>query len=86
MSDVLNKRMEEKLRKLECMDVRVIGRTTDDPDVFVLSSYVSGVDYADAQTERWIWSIGEEKGTGVIRASTDGRYYQNPKYECLWLR
>lgn len=81
-----NKAMERKLRKLECVDVRVVGRATDDPNVFVLNSFASGVDYADVKTERWIWSIGEEKGTGVIRAATDGRFYQNDQYECLWLR
>jgi hypothetical protein len=44
------------------------------------------MDYCDAKTERWIWSIGRRKKDGVMIASLDGDLYQNDDYECLWLR
>jgi hypothetical protein len=82
---MLNRRMEEKLDKNECLDVRKIGVQIG-PGVFRLNEFVEGVDYADVQNEAWIWSIGRDKKTGEIRASTSSGYYLNPDYECLWLR
>lgn len=43
-------------------------------------------DFCAADTEQWIWSIGRNLRSGEIRAAHDARYYQNPDYECLWLR
>ena len=43
-----------------------------------------GVDYRAGQ--RAIWSIGRHRESGGIHASLDGRFYEHPDYECLWLR
>ena len=80
-----NLRMQEKLDANECIDVRTIGREIE-PGLFLLHEFIEGVDYADTQTERWIWSIGQHKKSREIVASTDTCFYQNPEYECLWLR
>jgi len=53
---------------------------------YVVENYVEGVDYCDAGSEQWIWSIGRNKATGEILASTTTMLYQNEAYECLWLR
>lgn len=45
-----------------------------------------GMDYCDAQIERWVWSIGVRKSDGVTLASLDNDLYQNPDFDCLWLR
>jgi hypothetical protein len=84
-----NKAMERKLNptsKIQCLDVRVIGKETDDPLIFELEDFIEDVDYCDKETERWIWSIGRRNADGKIFASIDTRFYQNPEYECLWLR
>lgn len=86
-----NMRMHEKLQSGDCLDVRSIGEPTDDPAVFKLRYYEAGFDYCDAETERWIWSIGRRRRTlenlsDETFAATDARFYQNPDYECLWLR
>ena len=58
------------------------GRYELPPDFFV-----EDVDYCDAKREVWIWSIGKElTSAGRIFASTSGEFYQNPKFECLFLR
>jgi hypothetical protein len=82
-----NKAMAKKLKKDECLDVRKIGTPVEgDPKVFELREFQEDVDYCDAQTESWIWSIGKRKSDGKIFASLDGRFYLNPQFECLWLR
>jgi len=82
---VNNVRMQEKLEARECLDVRVIGEEIM-PGVFLLHDFITEVDYADAQNEAYIWSIGRHRETGEIHASTRGEFYQNPLYDCLWLR
>jgi hypothetical protein len=77
--------MQEKLDKKECLDVREIGESIGN-GLFRLHRFVPDVDYCDAQREDWIWSIGRNLDTGEILASTTTIYYQNPRYECLWLR
>ncbi len=89
-----NKSMQKKLIDGECLDVRKIGEPIDGsgiwpddpPREFKLKGYIDECDYADALTERWIWSIGKRKSDGEIRAATDNRFYQNEDWECLWLR
>jgi hypothetical protein len=81
---MINKAMERKIQAGECLDIasyRVPGTGT-----YLLPSFEEGKDYADAVREEWIWSIGRERETGHIIASTDTRFYQNPQYECLFLR
>ncbi|MDT4967611.1 MAG: hypothetical protein QOJ64_2348 [Acidobacteriota bacterium] len=71
----------------ECLDVRKIGRPLrGTPGDFILGGFLEGIDYADVDNGEWIWSIGRNKKTGQIRASTSGRYYEHPDYECLWVR
>lgn len=80
-----NLRMREKLDLGECIDVNKIGHSIGD-GLFVLNSYQDGVDYCDAANEAWIWCIGKNIITGEILAAIDTRFYQNPHYNCLWLR
>jgi len=84
-----NLRMQQKLTNCECIDVASIGQLVEDGDmgcVYKLKEYIDGKDYCIKESETWIWSIGKHKVTGEIFASIDTRYYQNPDYECLWLR
>lgn len=56
---------------------RGIGRTTvEDGDV----------DYCNAATEEWVWSIGYHRETKTIYASHDVYFYDQPGFDCLWLR
>ena len=80
-----NRRMKEKLESGECLDVRKIGEPIDG-ETFRLMFYRDGVDYCDAEAERWIWSIGRSRAEDKIIASVDARFYNNPMFECLWLR
>jgi hypothetical protein len=80
-----NLRMREKLDLGECLDVNKIGHAIGNGR-FVLDRYEDGVDYCDAATEQWIWSIGRRVLDGVIVAAIDTSMYLNPAYECIWLR
>jgi len=82
---MLNKRMEEALLKGDCIDVRTIGTRMADGS-FLLERFVDGKDYADAETERWIFSIGRSEADGKIYAAFDFRFYECPGWECLFLR
>lgn len=81
---VMNKRMAEKLAGGEAVDVSECARTPEGD--YILEKFIDDVDYCDKEREAWIWSIGKNIQTGQIIASTTGRFYQNPLYECLWLR
>lgn len=90
---VINKAMERKLDSGEALNVREEGTplltcpdTVGFPCHFQLRRFVEGKDYCDRESERWIWSIGRERSTGVIIASTIADMYQNADYECLFLR
>lgn len=78
-----NKAMARKFQKGGCIDVSRFERKDGD---YILPDFVDDVDYADAVHEFWIGSIGKHLKTGEIRASTSNKFYQNPEYECLWLR
>lgn len=80
-----NLRMQEKLRSGECLDVREEGEVVQ-PGVYRLRRFVEGVDYCDAETEEWIWSIGRRHRDGAVLASTGTMFYQDPDFECLFLR
>lgn len=79
-----NLRMKEKLERKDCIDVSQCARTPEGD--YILREYIDDVDYCDAQTEDWIWSIGKNQKNGVILASTSAKFYQNPDWTCLWLR
>lgn len=82
---VQNRPMREGLQKGTTVDV---SRWLQEDGTYVIphDDYDDGKDYCNAGEEAWIWSIGRCRATGVIRAAHDARYYQNPDYECLWLR
>lgn len=80
-----NLRMCEKLNLGECLNVREIGHEISQ-GFFELDRYEDGVDYCDALTEQWVWSIGRRVEDGVIVASLDTSLYMNPQFVCLWLR
>ena len=40
----------------------------------------------DAKNETWMWSVGRRISDNVLIASTTTDLFQNPEYECLWLR
>jgi hypothetical protein len=82
-STMRNNAMRQKLTAHEAIDVSDFPKKEG---VYVLPHFTEGKDYCDAQTEQWIWSIGRNLKDGTILASTDSRFYQNPEFECLWLR
>jgi hypothetical protein len=88
-SRLRNPELRKRLVSGEVLDVRQMG-VEEEPGVFRLNNFVDGHDYADSETEAWIWSIGRHKNTGEIFAAYDGRYY-NPndedfEYETLFVR
>lgn len=79
-----NRRMQEKLDKNECIDVSQF--INNQEGAYLLTDFKEGVDYCNAKTEQWIWSIGRENSTGLIYAAHDNRFYQHEDYTCIWLR
>jgi hypothetical protein len=80
-----NLAMLEMIQSDAALDVREIGFETS-PGIFQLNEFRDGFDYCDGKRARWIWSIGKHLKTGIMLASLDTCFYQNPEYECLWLR
>ncbi len=81
--ELSNKSMERMLQNGEAIDVSRMPRQGSH---YVLNRVIDGMDYCNAETEEWIYSIGRRKSDGVILASTTSEFYQNPRFECLWLR
>ena len=79
-----NKRMQEQLVAGDAIDVSGCPQTAHGE--YLLEEFIAGKDYCDAKTEQWIWSIGRHRETGRIYASHSSNKYQNPAFECLWLR
>jgi len=77
-----NKAMQRKLESGHCIDVSGYPRYGG---AYILPQFWDGKDYCNAQTERWIWSIGR-RSDGVILASHSTEFYGNAEFECLWLR
>lgn len=83
-----NQTMQRKLKSGDCVDVNTVGTKRED-GLFQLREFnrEADVDYCDAATERWIWSIGQHRETGEVLASLDARFYPStPEFECVWLR
>ena len=80
---VNNRQMARKLTTRRALDLSMHPRVGE---YYILDKVIERMDYCDAVREVWIWSIGRRKSDGVILASTKGDLYQNPEYECLWLR
>ncbi|MGV3588599.1 MAG: hypothetical protein ACO1OF_16455 [Adhaeribacter sp.] len=90
-----NKRMQQKIAMGHAIDVSDCPLASDGdpnhplsplPASYILPEFKEGMDYCDSQKEVWIWSIGKHLETGQILAATDGRFYENPEYKCLFLR
>jgi hypothetical protein len=75
--------MARKLSASEAIDLATSEQP--EPGVYVVERFVGDVDYCDSSREAWIWSIGRD-ASGCVLAATDTRFYQNPDFECLWLR
>jgi hypothetical protein len=78
-----NRAMARKLHTHRAIDVSNMPR---EGHYYVLGKVIDGMDYCDAETEQWIWSIGKRYEDGRIVASLKPDLYQNKRYECLWLR
>lgn len=91
-TDVRNQAMQRKHRAGEALDVEQ--NLHDDqaeaaamgPGVYRIRGFTDDVDYFVRSTEAWIWSIGRRRLDDAIFAATDARFYQDPDYECLFLR
>ena len=68
---------------LACCEVNSDGRYLVPKQLFENSK---DGDFCNHKTEEWIWSIGKRRSDGVILASHGSELYQNPEFECLWLR
>lgn len=79
-----NKSMERKLDRKEAIDISHCEQ--NDEGDYILSEFISDIDYCDRYEEEWIWSIGRDLVTNQILASTSNKFYENPGYECLWIR
>ncbi len=79
--------MEEKIADGECLDIATIGVRVR-PGVYRLQNFNErdGMDYCDLAGKDWIRSIGRHKQTAEIIASTSTEFYENPEYDCLFLR
>ena len=80
-----NRSMHTALRARTALSVLTEGHQVDS-STYQLRRYVDGKDYCDPIRELWIWSIGKSMFDGRIMAATDARYYQDPSWECLFLR
>lgn len=78
-----NKAMERKIQNGECIDLSVY---PNDGKHYIITRFIEDVDYCDAKNETWMWSVGRRISDNVLIASTTTDLYQNPEYECLWLR
>ncbi len=80
-----NLAMQQKLQSGEALDVLQEGHEISD-GLYLLRRFVDGRDYCDPKREWWIWSIGRNVFDGRIMASVDTRFYQDPNWDCLFLR
>jgi hypothetical protein len=84
----VNRAMLDKLKRRKAIDVSKCRRTST--GAYILAKFTDGVDYCDALTGTWIWSIGETLRplpseladgsrevlpVGTFLAATDGRFY-----------
>lgn len=79
----MNLAMKRKIATRDAIDVSGFPR---EGEFYIIQNFQDGVDYCDLKRAEWIWSIGRRKSDGVVLASTNSRFYQNPLFECLWLR
>jgi len=80
---MINQRMQEKIESGDAVDLSKCKR---EGRYYIVPEFFDDVDYCDAAAECWIWSIGRRYSDGVILASTGNDLYQNPQFQCLFLR
>ena len=66
-----NRAMARKLAEGKAWDISGYG--PDEEGHYRLPMFMDRIDYADAKTERWIWSIAKHDETGEIIASLQTR-------------
>jgi hypothetical protein len=81
----MNQAMAQKLKIGVALNVLIEGKEVK-PGLYQLKRFIEGVDYCDPTKDRWIWSIGRNVFDGQIFASSDARFYEDPNWECLYLR
>jgi len=81
---MINRAMAEKLQRRLAIDVSKCER--EGPYYVLKEDAELELDYCDAEKELWIWSIGRRLSDGKILASPGSDLYQNPAFECVWLR
>lgn len=70
----------------KAFDVNVVGVKID-KGLFKLAKFVDDVEYCDLDERAWVCSVGRDKKSGEIFASTDFRFnHHNSQYDCLFLR
>lgn len=80
-----NLSMRRSLERGDAIDVSGCPSVDGHYDISEIE-FIDGLDYCDAKTESWIWSIGRRRSDNQIIASISPDLYQNPDFECLWLR
>jgi hypothetical protein len=81
-----NQTMIRKIKSGQCRDIGHFPQRSAGIYVMRAEFYRDGLDYCVLKDNAWVYSIGVEKATGEIHAATDGRFYENPEYDCIWLR
>ena len=80
---MINQAMKRSIESGECID---LSKCKKEGNCYIIENFIDGMDYCDAETEQWIWSIGKRRSDGVILASTSSKFYGAVGYECIWLR
>jgi hypothetical protein len=83
---MINKSMEKMLKDGEALDLSKYPKNADGDAVLPPTLDIEGLDLCYADTESWIWSVGKNRKTGEVLASTSSKFYGDPAFECLWLR
>ncbi len=78
--------MEKLLNSGAALDLSIYERTHDGDIKLPVDLDIDDKDLCLAKTEEWIWSVGRNVLTDEVLASTTSKFYQDPSYECLWLR
>jgi hypothetical protein len=73
-------------RKLDAGEAIDISECPREGEYYILKEATERKDYFDLRNEIVIWSIGRRRRDGVILASAKRDLYDNPDFECLWLR
>lgn len=81
-----NRAMQRKLYAGQAVDLSGQKDEGGRGEAYRLSMFEKGVDYCNAETEKWIRSIGRCKETGETFAACDRRYHGDPAFDCLFLR